>query len=108
MAALSAQRLAVAGAAPSYSAAAAGGDTAPVGKGLVLHVVNGSGSAVTVTVVTPGTIDGLAVADAALSVPAGASGFIPLGNVYRNPSTNRAAVTYSATTTVSVAVLQLP
>lgn len=105
MAALAAQRIAVAGTAPSYSSASAGGDTAPVGGGLKLHVVNGSGSAITVTVVTPGTLDGLSIGDAALSVPAGGSGFIPLTNIYRDPVTGRAAITYSSTTTVNVAVL---
>lgn len=108
MANLSAQRLAVAGLSPTYSAASAGGDTAPVGTGLALHVVNGSAAAITVTVVTPGSIDGLAVSDAALSVPAGGSGFVPLAYVYRNPATGRADVTYSATATVNVAVLQIP
>lgn len=105
MAALTAQRIAQSGTAPTYSAASSGGDTAPVGGGLKLHVVNGSGASVTVTVVTPGTLDGLAIADAALSVPAGGSGFIPLTNVYRDPVTGRAAISYSATATVSVAVL---
>jgi hypothetical protein len=105
MASLSAQRIATSGTAPTYSAASAGGDTAPVGGGLKLHVSNGSGSAVTVTVVTPGTLDGLAIADASLSVPAGGHGFIPLTSVYRDPVTGRAAITYSATTTVNVAVI---
>lgn len=108
MAALSAQRLSVAGTAPTYSAASAGGDTAPVGPGLVLQVANGSAAAVTVTVVTPGTVDGLAIADAALAIPAGDSGFIPLARVYSNPATGLANITYSATATVKAAVLQLP
>jgi hypothetical protein len=106
MASLAAQRVALAGTAPTYAAASAGGDTAPVGGGLSLHVSNGSGSPITVTVVTPGTIDGLAIGDAALSVPAGGHGFIPLTNVYRDPVTGRASITYSAVTTVNVAVLQ--
>lgn len=106
MASLAAQVLAVAGTVPTYTAASAGGDTAPVGGGLRLHVVNGSASPITVTVVTPGTLGGLAIADAALSVPASGHGFIPLTAVYRDPVTGRAAITYSATATVSVAVLQ--
>lgn len=106
MASLAAQRIATAGTAPVYTGASAGGDTAPVGGGLTLHVSNGSGAAITVTVVTPGTLDGLAIADAALSVPAGGHGFVPLTNVYRDPVTGRAVITYSAVTTVNVAVLQ--
>lgn len=106
MANLSAQRIALAGTAATYAAATSGGDTAPVGDGLSLHVYNGSASAVTVTVVTPGTIDGLGVADAALSVPASGHGVIPLKYVYRDPTTGRANITYSAVASVNVAVLQ--
>jgi len=108
MAALSVQSVSTAGTAPTYAPASAGGDTAPVGNGRVLHVFNGSGASVTVTVVTPGTVNGLAIADAALVVPAGDSGFVPLTNIYRNPSTGLANVTYSAVTTVEVAALQMP
>lgn len=105
MAALAAQRVALSGLAPTYASATSGGDTAPVGGGLRLHVFNGSGAAVTVTVVTPGTIDGLSIGDAALVVPASGHGVIPLNAVYRDPTTGRANITYSAVTTVSVAVL---
>lgn len=108
MAALTSQRLSAAGTAPTYATASAGGDTAPVGRDLVLHVFNGSGASITVTVVTPGTVNGLAIADAALVIPAGDQGFVPLAKVYKNPSTGLANVTYSATTSVEVAVLQLP
>jgi hypothetical protein len=105
MAALSAQRVALSGTALTYQGASAGGDTAPVGGGVKLHVSNGSGSPVTVTVVTPGSIDGLSIGDAALVVPAGGHGFIPLLDVYRDPVTGRANISYSAVTTVNVAVL---
>jgi hypothetical protein len=108
MAALSAQSVPVAGAAPSFASAAAGGDTAPVGSDLVLCVRNGGASAVTVTVVTPGQFNGLDIADASISVAAGASAFVPMTAVYRDPISNRASVTYSAVTSVTVAVLQLP
>ncbi|ADE43455.1 tail protein [Streptomyces phage phiSASD1] len=105
MAALSATRIATSGTSPTYVPASAGGDSAPVGGGLKLHVSNGSGSAVTVTLVTPGTLDGLAIGDAALVVPAGGHGFVPLTQIYRDPITGRANITYSAVTSVNVAVL---
>lgn len=108
MASLSAQRIALAGTSPTYSAAAAGGDNAPIGDGLALHVYNGGGASITVTIVTPGTIDGLSVGDAALSVPAASHGVIPLRYVYRDPVTGRANITYSGVTSVNVAVLQQP
>lgn len=108
MAALAAQPVATAGLTPTYAAAAGGGDTAPIGTNLLLHVINGGGSPVTVTLATPGTADGLAIADTAKAVAAGASAFIPLRAVYRNAATGRAAITYSGVTSVTVAVLRLP
>ena len=108
MAALTAQPVPTAGLTPTYAAAAGGGDTAPIGTNLLLHVINGGGSPVTLTIVTPGTADGLAIADTAKSIAAGASAFVPLRAVYRNPVTGRAALTYSGVTSVTVAVLQLP
>jgi hypothetical protein len=108
MAVLTAQALPLGGLQPTYAAAAGGGDQAPVGEKLVLHVRNDDASSKTVTVVTPGTVGGLAIADAAQTIPAGGDAFIPLKSTYRDPATGRAAVTYSAATSVTVAVLQLP
>lgn len=87
-------------------AAASGGDTAPVGPNLMLYVNNGSASSVTVTITTPGEVKGLAVADATLTVAAGDHGLIPLVREFRGAA-GRAAISYSATTTVTVAVLEL-
>ncbi|MDX3559069.1 hypothetical protein PV729_46760 [Streptomyces europaeiscabiei] len=108
MAVLTAQAMPLGGLQPAYAAAAGGGDQAPVGEKLVLHVRNDDASSKTVTVVTPGTVGGLAIADAAQTIPAGGDAFIPLKSTYRDPATGRAAVTYSAATSVTVAVLQLP
>ena len=105
MTAFSAQTVPLTGVQPTYTAAATG-DTAPAGPGLVLHVVNGSASPVTVGAVTPGTVRGLALADASLVVAAGTSGFLPLDRVYRNAATGRIPLTYTATASVTVAVLQ--
>src|SRR5688572_28076126 len=82
-------------------AAASGGDTAPVGPGYALVVINGGASTRTVTIATPGTVDGHAVADATLVVAAGDTGIIPLTNVFRG-ATDRASITYDAVTTVTV------
>ena len=108
MAILSAQALPLSGLQPVYAAAAGGGDQAPVGEKLVLHVRNGDASAKTVTVVTPGTVGDLAVADAVQVIPAAGSAFIPLKGVFRDPATGRASITYSAVASVTVAVLLLP
>jgi hypothetical protein len=108
MAILSAQRLPLGGLQPTYANAASGGDQAPTGEKLVLHVRNDDASAKTVTVATPGTVGGLAVADASQVIPADGDAFIPLKSSFRDPMTGRAAITYSAVTSVTVAVLQLP
>ncbi|MCR3732191.1 hypothetical protein FHS35_009109 [Streptomyces umbrinus] len=109
MAILSAQSLPFGGLQPAFAAAAGGGDQAPVGEKLVLIVRNGDASAKTVTVATPGTVGDLAVADASQVIPAAGVAAIPLkASVYRDPATGRAAITYSAVTSVTVAVLQLP
>ncbi|MFJ8863612.1 hypothetical protein ACIRD8_34995 [Streptomyces sp. NPDC102451] len=87
-------------------AATALGDTAPTGPGLFLVVVNGGASARTATIATPGTVNGHAIADAALVVAAGKTGIIPLTHLFRGAS-DRAAITYDAVTSVTVAVLKL-
>lgn len=108
MAVLSAQRLPLSGLQPTYASAAAGGDQAPVGQSLFLHVRNGGGSSMTVTVATSGTVGDLAVADSSQTIPAAGAAFIPLTATFRDPATGRASITYSGVTTVTVAVLQLP
>lgn len=87
-------------------AAAALGDSALTGPGRFLYVANGDASAKTITVATPGTVKGLAVADASLVVAAGDHAIIPLTDVYRG-ATGRAAITYSAVTSVTVASFEL-
>lgn len=82
------------------------GDKAQTGTGLSLVVENGSGVSVTVTLITPGTVDGLAIADRDVIVPAGAFRAIALADKYRDPSDGLAHITYSAVTTVTAYVLQ--
>ncbi|MFF9639387.1 hypothetical protein ACF1D2_33010 [Streptomyces bacillaris] len=88
------------------TAAAGGGDTAPVGPGYFLAVFNGDASPHTATVVTPGTVRGHAIADATLTVAAGDVGIIPLTNLFRG-ATGRASITYDGVTDVTVAVFKL-
>ncbi|MFJ2162572.1 hypothetical protein [Streptomyces sp. NPDC087856] len=89
------------------TAAGAGGDTAEVGPRRFLYVNNGSGSSITVTLATPGTVSGLAVADPTYAIAAGKMGLIPLASIFRG-TTGRAAITYSAVTTVTVRPFELP
>jgi hypothetical protein len=88
------------------AAATAGGDTAQVGPGKFFVVSNGDASAKTVTIVAPGTVSGLAVADGAYVIAAGDIGIVPLANVFRG-ATGRASITYSAVTSVTVGVFEL-
>ncbi|MFG3493004.1 hypothetical protein [Streptomyces sp. NPDC047972] len=87
-------------------AAAGGGDTAPCGPGYMLAVFNGGASPTTATVTTPGKKNGFTLADATLTVAAGKSGLIALGNDFRGAN-DRAAITYSGVTSVTVAVIKL-
>lgn len=96
----------IADVAAQATAAAAGGDTAPVGPGRFLYINNADASSKTVTIATPGTVNGHAIADASVAVGAGDHAIIPLHNVYRG-ATGRAAITYSAVTSVTVAAFEL-
>lgn len=88
-------------------AAAGGGDTAQTGAGVFLAVANGDSGSHTVTIAHPGTVDGLAVADRAVAVPAGQTFLIPMIDGYRDPSTGRAAITYDGVTSVTVGVFRV-
>ncbi len=110
MAALTTLNIPLAGVAPSYAAAAAGGDTFLPTNNTFLHVKNASGSAITVTIVTPGSVQGQAVADTAVSVPA-TTGERLIGpmraDLYARTSDGRADITYSAATSVTIGVFEL-
>jgi len=91
--------------------AASNGDTAPCGPGTFLYVKNGNAAACTVTLTTPGQVDGrLAIADSTFSVAATTGiGLIPLiASLYADPTTGLATINYSVTATVSVAVVRVP
>jgi hypothetical protein len=88
------------------TAAAAGGDTAPVGPNRALYVNNGGAGSVTVTVTTPGEVHSMAIADPTLTLAAGESGIIPLGKVFAGTN-GRASISYSDVTSVTVAAIEL-
>ncbi|WP_406199272.1 hypothetical protein OG331_23075 [Streptomyces sp. NBC_01017] len=88
------------------TAAAGGGDTAPVGPNRFLYVNNGSGGSITVTIATPGQASGIAIADPTYAVAAGKHAIIPLANVFRGAN-GRAAITYSGVTSLTVKPFEL-
>jgi len=106
MAALTTQVLVLGGSASALTPAAGGGDTATPGDGVFLEVFNEDDASKTVTIVTPGTVDGLAIADRPVTVPAGERWKIPLGRRYAGAD-GQASITYSAVTDLSVGVFKV-
>lgn len=107
MALLTTQQLnAPTGIVPTFAAAAAGGDTADVSNGRTFLVVkNGGGSAVTVTLVTPGTVGGFAIADPTYSVANGGERWIgPLDPALFGTVVS---ISYSAVTSVTVGAVSV-
>lgn len=92
---------------PAYTAAAGGGDTVRVGKSVFLHIKNDGGSAVTVTVATPGKAYGLDISDLAIAIPAGEERMIgPIDDAFRG-SNGSASISYSGVTSVTLAALRV-
>ena len=89
------------------AATPANGDTVPPGWRLIAR--NTGGGAITITITTPGTIDGdLAIADrTSVSIPA-TSGLasIPITDTYRDPATGLATLTFSGTTGLKVIAIR--
>lgn len=108
MALLTAQQVTLTGLDISFASASAGGDTAACADRTVLLVRNASGSAVTVTIATPGTVSGLAIADVTHSVPDGTTAALPLYPASLLGDTSGVAtITYSAATSVTVAAVRV-
>lgn len=108
MATLTVQSIVAAGLNPSYAAAAGGGDEFANDGSSFLHVVNGGGGAINVTLATTQTVDGLAVADQVVNVPAGEDRMIgPLRRGLFNDAGGLVQVTYDGVTSVTVGVFAL-
>ena len=93
---------------PSYASANVDGNSFANNGRVILHAKNGSGGAITVTVKTPGTVDGLAVADRTVSVPAGEErmiGVFPPADY--NQSDGDVYIDYSGVTSLTVAALRI-
>lgn len=108
MATVSTQNPGTAGAAPVMATASGGGDK--VSPGTRLLVINGGGSSINLTIATPLTVDGLALADRVIAVP---NGTFPANakvidvpsSLYQDPSDGLCNLSWSATTSVTFAVL---
>jgi hypothetical protein len=96
---------------PVYVAAGAGGalgDSIANDGRVILNVKNGAGAPITVTIQTPGTVDGLAIAEQIVTVTNAEERWIgPFPpNIY-NQADNCIYVDYSAVTTITVAALRI-
>lgn len=96
-----------AGVTPTDNAVASSDEFANDGH-TILIVTNGSGGSLTVTITTPGTVDGLAVADRTVSIANGAKKAIgPFTKSLYNDSDGNVTVGYSATTSVTAMCLSV-
>jgi hypothetical protein len=88
----------------AFSAASAGNDTVVGGQCVKLLVNNGGGSSITVTLVTPESVEGsLTVQDRAVTVTNATIREIPVPSRYNDPTTGLTTIQYSAVTSVTVA-----
>lgn len=107
MATLTVQATDLDGLEATYNAVAASDVFANDGK-TIIHVVNASGTADTVGIVSTQTVDGLAVADAGGSVPGGEDRFFgPFKPSVFNNASQQVQVTHTQTTSVTMAILRV-
>lgn len=106
MATLSIQKPTLAGLAPTYAAAAGGGDQFPNDGATILHVKNGSGGALTVTVDSKTPSNYGTDVDVTVSVPAAGERMIgPFPKARFDDVNGNVQVTYSGVTSLTVAAL---
>lgn len=98
-----------AGLVPSYGAANAS-DTFPPDDRTFIYVKNTNAATRTITVTTPATVSGLAIADPGPTIAA-TTGELIMGpfpaSIYADPTTGLATVTPSATAGVTIACVRL-
>lgn len=93
---------------PTYASAAGGGDAFVNDGKTWLHIKNGDVSSKTVTIATAKTVDGLAVADRDVTIPASEERLIgPFPPTTYNDGDGKVQLTYDAVTSVTVAVKKL-
>lgn len=109
MATLTAQQIVRTGLKPTMASAASGGDEFPNTGKEWLYFKNGEAGEITVTLDIETTVDGQPVTDPTVAIPAGEQKFIgPFPPaIYNNSTTGRVSVTYSAVTSLTVAVMKL-
>jgi hypothetical protein len=112
MATLATQTINRAGTVITPVSAAGGGDAMTCGSNMMLEVVNGGGSPITVTLNVPAARTyepNVAITSPAVSVTNGTTRwFGPIdAQTFQDPTTGLCSITYSAVTSVTVAAVQL-
>lgn len=93
---------------PSYTAATADGEKFVNNGRVFIHVKNGDASQHTVTVQTPGTVDGLDVAERTVDIPAGEERIIgPFPPGHYNQADGKVYIDYDAVTSITLAAIRL-
>lgn len=94
---------------PTYAAATGGGDTMVPHQDAFLHVKNGSGGSITVTVTGQTACNQGSTHDLAVAVPAGEERMIgPVSpQRFQRDSDGYAAITYSGVTSLTVAAIRM-
>lgn len=98
------EEVSIAGLAATYHAAAAGDKVPP---GCLLVVKNTNGATRDLTLATPGTAHGLAIADATITIPATTGErYVPVPHTGFTGADGLVPLTWSATTGVTFAVIR--
>lgn len=107
--AITPQAATAAGRAVTYEAANLDGNSYGLSARRAVHVKNGSAGALTARIITVGTVEGLAIADRDIPVPAGSDRLIAVGDssIYRQ-SDGSVHVDYpGGVTSLTVAVIEI-
>lgn len=108
MAVLTVQSVSRSGLEATYASCAVGGDTFVNSGYEIIHIKNGHSGAQTVTITTPATTYGLAIADPAVEVTAGEERFIgPFPPAVFNGASDTVSLTYSGVTSLTIAILKV-
>ncbi len=92
----------------SLVAAAGGGDEFVNTGQEFFMITNGGGGSINVTITTPNSVDGNAIADVVIAVGNGVTMFIgPFPKGTYNDSANKVQIAYSGVTTVTVGVFRV-
>lgn len=111
MAVLTVQKIVPGGIGPTYAAAAGGGDSYPATGGEFVHVKNGGGAPITVTIDGP-NVDNFGTTgaqhDREVTVPNGGERMIRVVDMARHRDANGSVqLAYSGVTSVTVAVFSM-